>query len=176
MRQLFRYLPPNIVSWKCVCHESCASTFANAAAMPPSAITVCALPSNDLQTKAVRAPDADASMAARNPAPPAPITMMSCSCVSYFSSKAISENPHVAPDSHRTKPDVKIGEADSEQADPRPFHVSEIQNRDTAPKLETRSRRRRAGETIEFTADEMTQRIAAETEAGQCHDVDQQNE
>ena len=36
-----------------------ASTLPNDAAMPPSAITVCALPSSDLQTSAVRAPAAD---------------------------------------------------------------------------------------------------------------------
>ena len=45
--------------------------------MPPSAITVCALPSSDLQTSAVLAPWAEASIAARRPAPPAPTTMTS---------------------------------------------------------------------------------------------------
>ncbi len=39
-----------------------------------SAITVCALPSRDLQTTPTVAPLAPASMAARSPAPPAPIT------------------------------------------------------------------------------------------------------
>ena len=61
-----------------------SSTLASAAAMPPSAMTVCALPSRrfanhpDFET-----PAAEASMAARNPAPPAPITSTSCSNVSY---------------------------------------------------------------------------------------------
>ena len=50
--------------------------------MPPSAITVCALPSSDLQTSAVFAPWAEASIAARSPAPPAPTTTTSYSCVS----------------------------------------------------------------------------------------------
>ena len=77
MRQLFRYLPPNIVSWKCVCQSSSGATLPNAAAMPPSAITVCALPSSDLQTSAVRAPASEAAIAARSPAPPAPITRTS---------------------------------------------------------------------------------------------------
>ncbi len=54
MRQLFRYWPPRIVSAKCTFQLSRSSTFASAAAMPPSAITVCALPSSDLQTSADR--------------------------------------------------------------------------------------------------------------------------
>src|SRR5580658_65876 len=48
-----------------------------AAATPPSAITVCALPRSDLQTSAVRRPRSWASTAARSPAPPAPITITS---------------------------------------------------------------------------------------------------
>ena len=51
--------------------------------MPPSAITVWALPSSDLHTRAVRAPAAEASTAARSPAPPAPTTTTSKSWVSY---------------------------------------------------------------------------------------------
>jgi hypothetical protein len=47
------------------------------AAMPPSAITVWALPNSDLQTIAVRLPNSRASIAARSPAPPAPITTTS---------------------------------------------------------------------------------------------------
>jgi len=48
-----------------------------AAAMPPSAMTVCALPSSDLQINPTLTPAADASIAARKPAPPAPITSTS---------------------------------------------------------------------------------------------------
>ena len=53
MRQLFRYLPPNIVSWKCDLpvvrrRRRCRAPPRS----PPSAITVCALPSSDLQTSA----------------------------------------------------------------------------------------------------------------------------
>ena len=54
-----------------------------AAAMPPSAITVCALPSRDLHTTPTRTPWARASIAARRPAPPAPMMSTSCSWVSY---------------------------------------------------------------------------------------------
>jgi hypothetical protein len=53
-----------------------------AAAMPPSAITVWALPSRDLHTTAVLAPASCAAMAARRPAPPAPITTTSYRCCS----------------------------------------------------------------------------------------------
>ena len=51
-----------------------------AAAMPPSAITVCALPSSDLVMIAVFAPASAAAIAARRPEPPAPITMTSYWC------------------------------------------------------------------------------------------------
>ena len=48
-----------------------------AAAMPPSAITVCALPSSDLQIRPTETPASAASIAARSPAPPAPMTRTS---------------------------------------------------------------------------------------------------
>ena len=48
-----------------------------AAAAPPSAITVCALPNSDLEMIAVFLPASRASIAARRPAPPAPITTTS---------------------------------------------------------------------------------------------------
>jgi hypothetical protein len=54
-----------------------SSVLASAAATPPSAITVCALPRSDLQTSATRTPCAAASIAARSPAPPAPTTRTS---------------------------------------------------------------------------------------------------
>src|SRR5713101_1008309 len=77
MRQLLISWPPRIVSWKWTLQLSCGSRLPSAAAIPPSAMTVCALPSNDLQTTATSAPIAEASMAARRPAPPAPITRTS---------------------------------------------------------------------------------------------------
>ena len=79
MRQLFTYWPPRIVSAKCTFQLSRSSTLPIAAAMPPSAMTVCALPSSDLQTRPTETPAADASIAARKPAPPAPMTSTSCS-------------------------------------------------------------------------------------------------
>ncbi len=74
IRQSFKYCPPPHCICKCTFQLSRSSTFDNAAAIPPSAITVCALPSNDLHTKPTETPLAAASVAARRPAPPAPIT------------------------------------------------------------------------------------------------------
>ena len=47
------------------------------AAAPPSAMTVWALPNSDLEMMAVFLPASRASIAARRPAPPAPITTTS---------------------------------------------------------------------------------------------------
>ena len=58
MRGLFRSLPPTIVSRKWICHESAAATLPSAAATPPSAMTVWALPRSDLQTSPTSAPAA----------------------------------------------------------------------------------------------------------------------
>ena len=77
MRQLLSILPPRIVSRKWTCQLSSGHTWPMAAAMPPSAMTVCALPRSDLQTSADARPRSLASIAARRPAPPAPMTMTS---------------------------------------------------------------------------------------------------
>ena len=77
MRQLLSILPPRMVSRKWTCQLSSFHTLPMAAAMPPSAMTVWALPRSDLQMTAVRRPRSLASMVARSPAPPAPMTMTS---------------------------------------------------------------------------------------------------
>ena len=56
MRQLLTYCPPRMVSAKWTFQLSRSSTLASAAAMPPSAMTVCALPSSDLQTRPTDTP------------------------------------------------------------------------------------------------------------------------
>jgi hypothetical protein len=56
IRQLLRYWPPRMVSAKWTFQPSRSSTFASAAATPPSAITVCALPSSDLQMRPTDTP------------------------------------------------------------------------------------------------------------------------
>ncbi len=77
IRGWFRYWPPRMVSEKWTRQLSRSSTLDRAAATPPSAITVWALPRSDLETTPTLAPTAEASMAARRPAPPAPITSTS---------------------------------------------------------------------------------------------------
>ena len=54
MRQLFSILPPRMVSRKWTCQLSSGHTLPMAAAMPPSAMTVWALPRSDLQIEADR--------------------------------------------------------------------------------------------------------------------------
>jgi hypothetical protein len=66
-----------MVSRKCTCQLSWLFTLPMEAAMPPSAITVCALPNSDLQITATRRPASRAAIAARSPAPPAPMTRTS---------------------------------------------------------------------------------------------------
>ena len=82
MRGLLSILPPTSVSLKWVVQESFGATWASAAAIPPSAMTVWALPRSDLQTTATRTPASTAAMAARRPAPPAPTIRTSTECVS----------------------------------------------------------------------------------------------
>ena len=66
-----------MVSRKWTCQLSFGLTLPMAAAQPPSAMTVCALPNSDLEMIAVLLPAWRASIAARRPDPPAPITTTS---------------------------------------------------------------------------------------------------
>ena len=56
IRGLFRNFPPRMVSRKCTCQLSLGFTLPMAAAAPPSAMTVCALPNSDLEMIAVFRP------------------------------------------------------------------------------------------------------------------------
>ena len=69
-------------------------------------------------------PAAEASIAARSPAPPAPITSTSCSCCLIFGH--LEDSP-VGPDAHRAQAHVEVGEADPEQAAPGPQHVAAVE-------------------------------------------------
>ena len=102
MRQLLRYWPPRIVSAKWTRQLSRSSTLPIAAATPPSAITVCALPSSDLQTTPTGTPRDAASIAARSPAPPAPMTSTSCSTVWYARSSEILQSCQMPIEHSRT--------------------------------------------------------------------------
>src|SRR5262249_4072737 len=159
MRQLLTYWPPRMVSAKCTFQLSRSSTFASAAAMPPSAMTVWAFPRRDLQTIPPDTPAADASMAARRPAPPAPMTNTSCSCVSYCIALPGSENPPIPPDAHRTKSDVNVGKHDREKTQPGPQHVAAVQaTHATVSFLAGRGSRG----VIQKASDQMTQRVTTQ--------------
>src|SRR5713101_3898127 len=110
--ELFTYCPPRIVSAKCTFQLSRSSTLARAAAIPPSAITVCALPSSDLQTSPTRAPAAGADHEHI-----------------VFKRLVVSHSlndPEVVPNSHRAEAQVKVSETDPEQTQPGPKHVTLI--------------------------------------------------
>jgi hypothetical protein len=77
------YTPSSMVSAKCTSQLSCGSTFAREAAIPPSAMTVCAFPRRDLERIVTLDPESNAAIAALIPAPPAPIIRTSVSCLMY---------------------------------------------------------------------------------------------
>src|SRR5262249_27598714 len=137
IRGLLSSLPPTIVSRKCVCHESSGETCVSAAATPPSAMTVCALPRSDLQTSPTSAPAAFASIAARSPAPPAPMTSTSCgrtsgsldgtNAVNVTIGWTLEVDRRVGDDAEGEEPHVDVGERHGQEARPRPGHVVEVQ-------------------------------------------------
>src|SRR5580698_4502236 len=137
MRQLLSSLPPRMVSRKCTFQLSSGQTLPMAAAAPPSAMTVWALPSRDLHTSAVRSPRSLASMAARMPAPPAPITTTSKSCVSISSMVGIrfpdSEELGVMEGPAGDEPDVEVGKGHHEEAGPGELHVPGVQGAEEFP-------------------------------------------
>src|SRR5688500_15494974 len=118
-----------MVSRKWIFQPSRLSTLPSAAAMPPSANTVCALPSRLFDSTAVFKPRALASIAARRPAPPAPITTTSCStvCTSDTSSIFVLPGVVVVNHAHADQAHVEIGEADPDQAEPGELHVSPVE-------------------------------------------------
>src|SRR5918992_360822 len=181
MRAIFQLLsifPPTIVSRKCVSQESLGATWASAAATPPSAMTVCALPSRDLQTRPTEAPCAAASMAARRPAPPAPTTSTSCGCRSM---ESITSGPSarseadrgVDEDAEPEQADVEVGEDDRGQAQPGPAHVVLVEAGQRPPEPVTRPWHDAAGEAVELPADEVAQRVTRERVARQERDIDE---
>src|SRR5262249_53290155 len=165
-----------MVSAKCTFQLSRSSTLASAAAMPPSAITVCALPRSDLQTSPTDTPAADASMAARSPAPPAPITSTSCSWVSY---SAMSKDPQVGNDAQRTQADVEVGETHGKQRQPCPFHVAFVEQGADPPQPVTRLEFGggvRAAEAVHPPPDQVPHRVTAQGKGGQENHVHHHDE
>ena len=124
MRQLLRYWPPRMVSAKWTFQLSRSSTLARAAAIPPSAITVCALPSSDLQMTPTDTPMDDASMAARRSRAAGADHQHVIRVRLVFGH---SENSPVGPDAHGAEPDVDIGEHHGGEAHPGPEHVAAVE-------------------------------------------------
>src|SRR5664280_1934637 len=174
MRQLLRSLPPRMVSRKCTFQLSSEWTLPMAAAMPPSAITVWALPSRDLQTTAVRRPMAWASTAARRPAPPAPMMTTSNSWVSYsvmFSSSLDMEAVVVdGPTGHQSH--VQVGEGHEEEAHPCEEHVLPVEGGERLPELVADWR---LGELLHPAAAQVPAGVAAEGVEPQQRGVDTQD-
>src|SRR5664280_1616698 len=145
-----------------------------AAAMPPSAITVWALPSRDLQTTAVRRPMAWASTAARRPAPPAPMMTTSNSWVSYsvmFSSSLDMEAVVVdGPTGHQSH--VQVGEGHEEEAHPCEEHVLPVEGGERLPELVADGR---LGELLHPAAAQVPAGVAAEGVEPQQRGVDTQD-
>src|SRR5262245_20911653 len=124
MRKLLRNFPPRMVSRKWTIQLSLAFTLPMAAAAPPSAMTVCALPNSDFEMMAVRLPASRASMAARSPAPPAPITTTSYACRSIFVIAGVSlvVEPQVGDPAGGHRQHVQVGEAHARERRPGELH------------------------------------------------------
>src|SRR3954464_10828510 len=173
MRQWLSIFPPRMVSRKCTRQLSSGHRLAIAAAIPPSAITVCAFPSSDLQTTAVRAPLSWASIAARRPAPPAPTTTTSYSCFSSSISRAPSEEAKVGDRVRGEQEDVEVGERDAEQRRPGELHVVGVQPRDDRPEAVAQ---RVPREVVEPAADDVPAGVAGQRVEPQQAGVGQQDE
>src|SRR5829696_2733267 len=171
IRQLLSILPPRMVSRKCTRQLSSGYTLPMAAAMPPSAMTVWALPSSDLQTRAVRAPRSLASMAARRPAPPAPMTTTSNSWVSC-SAMDLEHQPRVAENTAGHQPHIDVGEGHEDQADPGQRHVAGVEDRHLAPRPVPD---RVAGEVVEPPPAQVPAGVAGQRVQPQEEGVDQQH-
>src|SRR5262249_31006310 len=135
-----------------------------------SAITVCALPSSDLQTTPTFTPEAAASMAARSPAPPAPITSTSYEYVEY---SATLEDSPIGPDAHRAEANVDIGEAHGAEARPGPFFVVPVETTHAIVKLVPHGMFR---DLVEGAANQVAEGVAAEHIAADQNHVDGQND
>src|SRR5215470_8924918 len=169
MRQLLISLPPFMVSAKWASQLSRPATLPSAAAMPPSAITVWALPSSDLHRTSTRAPPEAAAMAALIPAPPAPMTSTSVSTVSYETSATL------APRSGRKgteleQADVEVHSPDREHADPGPTVVADVEHGHALPQLIPGAV---AAEAVEPAPGQVAESVTAERVAGETHDVDE---
>src|SRR3954451_17719099 len=176
-----------MVSAKWICQVSLALAFFIDAAQPPSAITVCALPNSDLVTTATRRPRSRASITARSPAPPAPMTTTSYSCRSIVDEPLArtpsdsAMNPHLsridlsanesqvgngaAGDQH----DVEVGHHQRAERDPRVQLVACVQLADLRPEPVAH---RVFGEVLEPATRDVPAGVAGQRVHPQHDDVD----
>src|SRR5262245_14181804 len=178
MRQTLRNFPPRMVSRKWMRQLSFGATLPSAAAQPPSAITVCALPSSDLHTRPVDSPWLPHSIAARSPAPPAPITTTSCSKVWMSDRSAMCSTPRaeVVDVAHRHHTHVEVGEAHPDHAEPGEQHVAGVEPGHPFPDPVAGARRVIAGEAVELAADQVAERMTAEDVGGEQNRVEQEHD
>src|SRR5688572_17304952 len=111
-----------MVSRKWTIQLSFGLTLPIAAAAPPSAMTVWALPNSDFEMMATFLPASRASIAARRPAPPAPITTTSYQCFSMLTIcvtyPGSADEPQVVPPAGGEPHDVEVGDRQRRQRDP----------------------------------------------------------
>src|SRR5207302_1581989 len=170
---------------KWTCQLSLGSTLPRAAAMPPSAMTVWALPSSDLQTRVTDSPEEAAAIAARRPAPPAPITRTSWSNVSYRPASARPattrlrgslEDPGVRNRAGHQQPDIDVGGDHREQAGPRPPGMAMVERVHPLPQPEPQTAAPGAGVAVEVASHHVAERVAPERVAREEDDVHQEDQ
>src|SRR3954468_14338572 len=158
MRKLLRNFPPRMVSRKWTIQLSRELTLPIAAAAPPSAMTVCALPNRDLEMIAVFLPASRASIAARRPAPPAPITTTSYVCRSILViGGSLVEEAQVGDPVGGNRHDVGVGQHQRAERDPRQLHVLAVQLRHQGPGLVAH---RVLREVLQLAADDVPAGVA----------------
>src|SRR6478672_495866 len=161
IRQLFSIFPPRMVSRKWTCQLSSGHRLPIAAAMPPSAITVWALPSSDLHTIAVRAP---ASWVCRS-RPPGSDPDIS---LPVWGDGRSSEEPRVVEDVRRQQQDVEVHDRDGEQRVPGVAAVVGVEPGHEGPHPVAH---RVPGEVPQAAAGDVPARVAGERVEPDQHDV-----
>src|SRR5688572_17014415 len=152
-----------MVSRRWIFQLSRPSTLPSAAAKPPSSITVCALPSRLFEITPVDIFSALHSIAARRPAPPAPITRTSWLMVcSSDASRAIAlPSVEVSNHAHRDEAHVNVGHHDPEQRSPRELRVALVEPRRLLPRA-VGDRVLAARHAVLAAAEQVAQRVAPE--------------
>src|SRR5882757_7626581 len=87
-----------------------------------------------------------------------------------------SQDSDVLESAGSEHPDVKIGEADGDEAGPGKNHVTFIEQAKKAPRGVARNAERGAGEAVELSADDVTKRVAGKSVESEEADVDEHDE